>query len=402
MDNSKLVLIIALAAYGKGISGGDRIYIEFARRWSKRFKVCVFVWEEGYEMCKRQQLDKSLVKFKISKLKKWSILGFVINYFVRIIEGIRLGLITKLTDNGTSTIVYSSSEFLMDVIPVFILKIRYPKLNWVASWYQTAPSPLVGFRIGNRKDKYRTSALIYWLSQRFTMPFIKLLSDFVLVNNDNEKNFFPKHNKKGKVVVVLGAVDTENICYWIEKNKKLPKTYDAVFQGRFHAQKGVVELISVWKKVVKNIPNATLAMIGDGPLMENVKRKIQELNLANNIKLFGYVFDGDQKYKIFSQSKIVVHPAFFDSGGMAAAEAMAFSLPCIGFNLPSYKYYYPKGMVKIKKYDIDAFAKTVTNLLENNDERMKIGKEAHDLVINNMSWNRRSEEIIDAIITKIK
>src|SRR3989344_5920883 len=344
MDNSKLVLIIALAAYGKGISGGDRIFIEFARRWSKKFKILIFLWEEGYEMCKRQQLDKSLVKFKISKLKKWSILGFVINYFVRIIEGIRLGLITKLTDNGTSTIVYSSSEFLMDVLPAFILKIRYPKLIWAASWYQTAPSPLVGFRIGNRKDKYRTSALIYWLSQRFTMPFIKLLSDFVLVNNDNEKNFFSKHNKKGKVIVVLGAVDTENISNWIEKNKKLPKTYDAVFQGRFHAQKGVVELISVWKKVIKYIPNAALAMIGDGPLMENVKQKIQELDLANNIKLFGYVFDGDKKYKIFSQSKIVVHPAFFDSGGMASAEAMAFGIPAVGFDLPAYESYYPRGM----------------------------------------------------------
>ena len=43
---------------------------------------------------------------------------------------------------------------------------------------------------------------------------------------------------------------------------------------------------------------------------------------------------------------MVVHPAIFDSGGMAAAEAMAWGLPGVSFDLPALKTYYPQGMIK--------------------------------------------------------
>ena len=55
------------------------------------------------------------------------------------------------------------------------------------------------------------------------------------------------------------------------------KKYDAVFIGRFHPQKGVLELIDIWKRVVNKKPQAKLAMIGDGPLMKKVQLKIKKI-----------------------------------------------------------------------------------------------------------------------------
>jgi hypothetical protein len=48
--------LIALASLGQGLSGGDRIYIELSRRWSKVVPVTVYVWEEGRQMCRREKL----------------------------------------------------------------------------------------------------------------------------------------------------------------------------------------------------------------------------------------------------------------------------------------------------------------------------------------------------------
>ena len=42
--------IFALASHGNGISGGDRIWIELTRRWSKKFPITVHTWKEGKEM----------------------------------------------------------------------------------------------------------------------------------------------------------------------------------------------------------------------------------------------------------------------------------------------------------------------------------------------------------------
>lgn len=392
--------IFAMAALGKGLSGSDRIFIEFAKRLKIKHQVTAYVWEEGYEMCKRQGLTEDI---KVLAVNFWCRRGFLICYIARIFKSIWFALTTKI-DNNKETIIYSASEFWMDSLPAFILKIRFHKIKWIAAWFQTAPNPLVGFAQGARENSYKMSAFYYWFVQLPIKPLIKYFADFVLVNNDLEKKQFSELEKKGRVIVVLGAVNIKEIKEWLVKNrrrqssgKNLAKIYDGVFQGRFHPQKGVVELIDIWKLVVRKVPNAKLAMIGDGPLMKSVKLKIKSEKLENNIKLLGYVFDGEEKYKIFSQSKIVVHPAFYDSGGMAAAEAMAFGIPCVGFNLDSYNSYYPQGMIKVEIEELEKFADAVIELIKNTTKREVIGQEAQKMVLENWSWNNRVDRLLNVL-----
>ena len=393
--------IFANAALGKGLSGSDRIFIELSKRLRKRFLVYIHVWEEGYRMCSSQNLKQSNnIKFNIIYVNFWCRFGFIVCYFARVIFGIKDALLLNIS-LAKSAVFYSASEFWMDSLPAFILKIRFPKSIWVAAWFQTAPNPLTGFTKGDRQTTYRLSAFYYWLMQLPVKLLIGKCADFVLVNNEEERKQFPKLDRQNRTIVMLGAVNVEDINNYQNQNKNLPKIYDAVFQGRFHPQKGVVELIEIWKLVTKKLPQAKLALIGDGPLMSDVKAKIEKLGLSNNVKLFGYVFDGPQKYSIFAGSKIVVHPAFFDSGGMAAAEAMAFGLPCVGFDLDSYNSYYPMGMIKVQIGNIEAFADNVVKLIIDEREREKIGNEAQEMIRKNWSWDKRANLLIKSIENSI-
>lgn len=400
MKSDKLtrIYIIALAASGEGISGGDRIFIEFARNWSNKTQVHIYVWDEGYQMCLRQKLQNSNAIFQIIEFYPWMKLGFLINYIVRIFLGIKIGLTLKV-ENNKSTIVYSASEFWMDSIPAFILKFRYAaKVIWVAAWYQTAPNPLVGFTEGVREETYKARTFFYWFIQKTIKPFISNFADFILVNNEGEKLQFVRLNEIKHVITVLGAINSSEITKYQRSHPELGnKRYLAVFQGRFHPQKGVLELIDIWKQVTKRIPNAKLAMIGDGPLMREVKLKIKNEKLEKNVDLFGYLHDGDTKYSIFQNSRIVVHPSFYDSGGMAAAEAMAFGLPCVGFDLKSYKFYYPRGMIKVPIGDKQAFSDTILKLNWNKAVYKKLSFEAANLVRRRWSWQFRADEIISKI-----
>lgn len=395
MPNKKTYnfLFFALAATGSGISGGDRIFIEFARRWNIRNNVVIFMTQEGLKMCKRQNLSGN--KLSIQTVGKHIFLkNYFIGYFYRIFQGIKLGLTLKIKEN---TYVYSASDFWMDSLPAFFIKLRSKKVTWIAAWYQTAPNPLTGYRLGKRDKIYRFSAFLHWMSQFFIKPLIKISADLVLVNNYEEKKQFPKLDQQGRVGVVLGAINLTDIKKWIKGHARKNKIYDAVYQGRFHPQKGVVELIDIWKIVTNKRPDAVLAMIGDGPLMEDVKKRIYSLGLNNNIKLFGYVFDGFLKYEIFSKSKLVVHPAFYDSGGMAAAEAMAFGLPCVGFDLKSYESYYPKGMLKVEIGNLSDFANSILRLLRSKEYNQEVGQEAVWMIESSWSWDKRSEEIFKFI-----
>jgi glycosyltransferase involved in cell wall biosynthesis len=392
---SQKIYIFALAAQGEGISGSDRIFIEFARNWSKNNKVEITVFQDGYRMCLEQGLNAAGIKYRVLPLKKWMI-SFVLQYITRIFLGIKMGVTLNLETNS-SVIVYSASEFWMDSLPAFILKLRYPNIKWVAAWYQTAPTPFKGFT-EDQNSRYRINSFFYYLVQLPVKPLFKKFADFILVNNKNEKKIFPEHNKRRKVIIVHGAIDLEKIKRWRIRYKSLPKIYDAVFQGRFHPQKGVLELIDIWKQVADKKPGAKLIMIGDGPLMRRVKLRIKELKQEDNIKLTGFLFDGDTKYKIFSQSKIVVHPSFYDSGGIAALEAMAFGLPCIGFNLMAYRHYYPKGMLKVDRGRLSIFADRIRQLLTDKKLYLKFKNETAGLISNKFSWHYRSRQILDQVL----
>lgn len=390
--------IVAFSPVGGGISGGDRIFIELAKNLVKEnVDVRIVTWEDGIKMCDRNGLDGSQAKFSVVQLYFWPKLGFVVNYFARVIYGILWALSTKI-DSSENQIIYSASEFWMDIFPSWILKLRYgKKVRLVTTWFQTAPNPLKGFAEGKRENRYRFRAFLYWVSQLPSKFIISRFSDFVLVNNEDERKQFPDLNKKNLIFVFIGAVDLGRIKEWIQKNKNVSKKYDAVFQGRFHPQKGVIELIDIWRRVVDKKPDARLAMIGDGPLMEDVKISIKQKKLGKNITLLGYVFDGNMKYKTFAESRVVVHPALYDSGGMASAEAMAFGLPCVGFNLKSYESYYPKGMIKVPIDEIGKFASEITRLLDDKKAYNKMQMEAIALIENNWSWEDRTRQFLSFI-----
>lgn len=400
MNKEKLNFVFwAMSPVGGGISGGDRIFIELARNFSKKgIWIKIITWNDGLKMCKRNGLVKnSTLSFEKLSISRILTTNFLAGYLARIFLAKLWAMKQTKKNMNKIAFFYSVSDFWMDVFPAVILKLRNRKIKWIAAWYQTAPSPIRGFTEGKRERRYRLSAFIYWASQFISKPLIKRFADFILVNNEDEKKQFTVLNKKGRVLVVLGAVNLDEIKNWKLKIGNLLKVYDAVFQGRFHPQKGVVELIDIWGKVVDKKPDAKLVMIGDGSLMKNVKRKIKDLRLEKNIILRGYLFDGKEKYKIFAQSKIVVHPALYDSGGMAAGEAMAFGLPCVGFNLKSYESYYPKGMLKVKIGDLNAFADIIVKLLDDKIYQKKIGQEAEGMIEESWGWEKRAEEILRII-----
>lgn len=386
-----------MSTYGIGLSGGDRIFIELTKRLAKKYSVSIYLWEEGLEICKREDLKN--VKFVIWSSKFWAKFGFfksvtfVINYFSRIFIAVFNSFKLKI-DNSPNIIVYSASEFWQDSLPALILKLRYPKIKWIAAWYQTAPNPFIGFREnGQFKLIPSAGAFAYWVVQQPVKPLIRRYADFIFLTSEPDKLQFPQLNNLNRLVVIKGGVDLDKVKLFQKKFSNLPKIYDAVFQGRFHPQKGVIELIDIWKIVVAKKKDTKLVMIGDGPLMNDVREKIKDLKLEKNIKLLGYIFDGPEKYKIFQQSKIVVHPALYDSGGMAAAEAMAFGLPGISFDLEALKTYYPEGMIKVPIGDRNNFALAIVALLKDNKMYKKIQQEASKIIYENWSWDSLSNMV---------
>jgi glycosyltransferase involved in cell wall biosynthesis len=61
---------------------------------------------------------------------------------------------------------------------------------------------------------------------------------------------------------------------------------------------------------------------------------------------------------------------------MAMAQAMAYGLPGVMFDLPNLKDYYTKGVVKVPCFDYEKFAEEIVRLLTQKEHYDKMRREA--------------------------
>jgi len=388
----KIICILANSMPIDGpMSGGDRIWIECAKRWGSEqaVEVRVLTTVEGFKRGHFYGLKN--VHYVI-----WSGSGFngsnvYTLYFWRLLQGV-IAALRYPESSGKNVIIYSSSDFVPDAIPALVMKLRLKNSKWIAGFYLFAANPLS--KESPYKGRFFFRNVLYYLSQMPVYSLIKKKADMVWVTNDLDRSKFIDGRRLtgNHVIAVRGGVDTKNPASIPEPDEK---KYDAVFIGRFHPQKGVLELIDIWRYVCGKKKNAQLAMIGAGELEVEVKAKILKCGLEKNVTLLGFK-DGIEKLTIFKNSKVVVHPATYDSGGMASAEAMACGLPGVSFDLAALKTYYPTGMVKSPCYDLEAFAENIIKLLEDHNLYTSIQREALKLA-KRWDWDVRSQELLEVI-----
>lgn len=292
-----------------------------------------------------------------------------------IIRSIYASFAFFLPEDG-NTIIYSPSDFLWDTLPAFVWKLRHKKSKWVVCIFLIVPSLFRDYTKSYSRD-YNFSLptfrrFFYFLSQQLTILWAKHWSHKILVLNKIDKEFLELRGvNESKLAVVSGGVDYS----YIESIKTYTKIYDGVFLGRFHEQKGIFDLIKIWRLVCNSRPDAKLCIIGSGSksLAERIKVEIIENDLTNNIELVGSKV-GDEKFSILKASKIFLCPSFYESFAIVIAEAMACGLPVITYNLPIYKDIYESYISKIPLGNIPQFAKAFLEMLDNDKLRITTGK----------------------------
>ena len=392
-----MINIIANGVWGpEGLSGGDTIFIELARFWAKRgVEVNIFTWEDGYEMCQDNKLIG--VNYHVIKLRKYKRLGFYLLYLLRAIAGIRK--VKKVICSGRfanrRVVVYSASDFYPDSIPGYFFKRYLKRAKWVGSLYLFAPNPVKGFRASyKRKITFpRLGNIAFYLSQKPIFWLVAKFADLIFVTSEPDvKPFVSKGRNLNDIFVVKGGIDFQHISSMLTT---IPKTYDACFIGRFHPQKGVLEMIDIWHEVCWSKPSAKLAVIGLGNLEVNMKEKISGYGLQDNIEFLG-TMTGDDKLEILQKSRVVLHPAVYDSGGMAACAGLACGLPGICFELESLKTYYHQGFLRAPVGDIKAFSEHIINLLDDKELYDKMTREAIEEA-KTWDWKQRGQRSLERI-----
>lgn len=96
--------------------------------------------------------------------------------------------------------------------------------------------------------------------------------------------------------------------------------------GRFSPAKNHIFLIDIFSEIVKLDEQAKLLLIGTGTLVEEIRKKVHNLNLDNQVLFLGTRSDVS---KLLQAMDAFVFPSLYEGFGIVAIEAQAAALPCI-------------------------------------------------------------------------
>ncbi len=366
--NRKLIGFIN--SYTEGMSGGDLRFIEVTKRIND-FEKIVITSSSGRKTCEARGLSAEyLITTKEERFR-----NLYFTYILRMIKAIFLKPAIQNKD-----ILYSSSHFLPDVFPAFILKLKNRKVMRIQLIFHLIPS----------------DRIISHYAQQLSLFFIKRFADLVIVDNCLLKEELVTQGFDAKNIEVNPP--GVNTSYLKDIKSVKEKSYDSCFLGRLHPSKGIFDLIEIWKLVLNKKENAKLAIIGGGNerLEDELKKKIMDANMEHNIAIMGYMED-DKAFGIVKSSKVFISPSHEEGFGMAILEAMACGLPVVAWDLPVYREVFPKGIIRVPPWNIEEFAGSILNLLEDSKLYGRILKEARETSLH-YDWDKivkRELELID-------
>ncbi|MBM6497995.1 MAG: N-acetyl-alpha-D-glucosaminyl L-malate synthase BshA [Flavobacterium sp.] len=132
--------------------------------------------------------------------------------------------------------------------------------------------------------------------------------------------------------------------------------------SNFRKVKRIPDIIKIFYKIQQQIP-AKLMMVGDGPEKIRAEQLCAELGIEDKVIFFGNSNEIDQ---ILSYSDLFLLPSETESFGLAALEAMAWSVPVISSNsggLPEVNFDGVSGYLS-DVGNVDAMADNAIKILE--------------------------------------
>ena len=211
---------------------------------------------------------------------------------------------------------------------------------------------------------------------------------------------------KEKLKWIPPGVDIKK--YNLDESKELHKDYNlnysskiVLFVGqlnRSHSHKGVEILIESFKKVLKEIKNVYLVIIGSGNMISEYKNLSKNLKIQNNIIFTGYV-EEPKLVEYYKSSDIVTLPStnISEGFGMTLIEGNACGKPVIGSRIGGIKYVIKDGEtgILVTPRNSEELAKSLIMLIKDEDMAKKMGKKGRKMVEYYYTWEKVSKLTIE-------
>ena len=212
------------------------------------------------------------------------------------------------------------------------------------------------------------ASLFNWLGQWVGHLLIAACAANILVYASEEGQRVRRRLRRlgvpeGRIVPVHNGVDTQRIA----SAKPAAQGYDGCYVGSLRPQKGLEELLEIWRRVADARPDARLGVVGAGAeaYEASLRAKSEQSGLARNVEFLG-AQTPDEVAGILRASRVFVFPSHWEGWGIAVCEAMAAGLPVVAYDLPTYEIF-GEALLRVPVGDVTGAAQRVLGLMSDSD-----------------------------------
>lgn len=258
-----------------------------------------------------------------------------------------IGVLTRLFRENHYSIVHSH----MNTLAVFSL---------FAAWAAGVP-----VRICHNHSTAGPGETAKNIMKYLLRPFAKVFAtDYCACSRyAGEWLFGRRAMERGEVTVFQNAIELDRFRFRadvrdaVREKLNLDSQFVVGHVGRFCVQKNHEFLIDIFAEVYKLREDAILLLVGDGPLMGNVKEKVHRLGLDGAVRFLGVRDDVDRLYQAMD---VFALPSRYEGLPVVGVEAQTAGLPCVVSDCVSKEAQITKNIVFVPlDADIEMWSKKI-------------------------------------------
>jgi glycosyltransferase involved in cell wall biosynthesis len=228
------------------------------------------------------------------------------------------------------------------------------------------------------------------LTRRLHKQTIQKCAKIITITNQT-KNLYVKTFDERNISVIPFGVDTE--VFKPARSSEQPEKCKVLYAGSLYPLKGVHNLIRAIANVITHGLKADLTIVGEGQQKDELVVLARTLRIEEHVEFEGFVpySNMPQHYK---RCDIFCFPTLGEPFGKAVAEAMACGKPVIATSIGGPAEIIQDGIdgVLVPSSKPEAIAQQIIRLIENRDERRRLGERARETALNRFSWSKVADK----------
>ena len=204
-----------------------------------------------------------------------------------------------------------------------------------------------------------------------------------------------------KIEIIPNAVDVNKFNpkiagYEIRERLNIQAAPIVLFVGRLDVNKGISYLLKAFSKIIEDLPDAKLVVVGEGPLKNNALSLLNKYNIKKSVMLIGRVSEEDLP-EFYAASDLVVLPSLMEGFGITLLEAMASGKPCVATRAGGVEDAVINGETGLLVPPADSYSlyHAILRLLTDDKLSREFGTAGRKRVENYFTWDKVAKKTVE-------